>query len=73
MRLIKPKTQEYRKCLKAMIKMRQVSQLKAIRDYPNTPLQIVNEGDDPEISGHPLNFVLYRGLGNDITLFALNG
>lgn len=71
MKLIKPQTPEYNDCLRAMIRMRRMGELRAVRRLPDTPLQIVNEGTDNEVAEHPLNFALYRA-GDTITLFGLN-
>ena len=70
MRLIRPQTSEYRECLLSLLRMRFVEPLQAIRQHPDKPLQIVNEGDDTMQDGHPLTFVKYN-TGGSFTLFPL--
>lgn len=59
MKIYKPNTVPYTDFLKSLLKLGFVEYLKAINDLKDVPIQIINQGDDPPIENHPLNFVEY--------------
>jgi len=59
MKLYRPNTVPYTEFLKSLLKFSCLEYLKAVNELKDTPIQIINGGDDPPIENHPLNFVEY--------------